>query len=119
MKNSKIHFNSHAGVQIRNPISAIDRIIHEVPRCVMYKEYNPKWWIFYIGWLGIVAGILLSFSLCILGAIWFSNTTGYKSGWLGILTGEVGLIISFFIYTLHDYLPNRRREITKYKISYD
>jgi len=115
MKNNIEHryLKTYMGVQFKNPMSTGVELVNPIIKWETYAVDNPKWYLFYLGWTGIVSSILLTCVLCVLGASWFSEYTGYRSGWLGLLTGEVIFIISLFIYTLNDYFPNRRRKLNK------
>ena len=116
MENRMIYLRSHLGMQTPNPASSSINLVHHEVVYEYYEVDNPKWFWWYIGWFLIIIGITLSFLGSIAGAIWFSNYTGYTSGWLGILTAEIAFIASFSIWTLHEYLPKRHRKLTESRI---
>jgi len=105
--------NANIGIMFKNPMASVSMIERGESKLKWIEVDNPLWFWWYLGWAAIFIGIIVSWVLTIMLASWFSNVTGYKSGWLGLLTGEIAFIISFTIYTLHEHLPNRKRKLKK------
>lgn len=114
-----IYLKIHQGIEVSNPLSASVRLEHNVPVFQYYKVPNPKWHWCYIGWAGIILGMIITSFLWIMAACWFADYTGYHSPWLGIFTGELIFVTSLILYTLKDYLPSGRRMLTKSRITYN
>lgn len=113
MEKNNFYTNANIGIVFKNPMASVSILENHESKVNWVEIDNPKWFWWYLGWIAISIGIITSWVPTIMLATWFSSVTGYKSGWLGLLTGEIAFIISFAIYTLHEHLPNRKRKLKK------